>query len=1107
MSQISLNAKDDFRDFLSEQEEIDLIMEDAKHIFAEIQRPKTYASGVSDMRFSVFPRNFNPRQESKYEGHEFEIRFGTFDNKRFVPGVPKEYFYNLLNKMQEKMKTEPVTSVTFINQEGIRIIETGQSKTIDKKVNLTNTDYPEFGIRVSISHEEKRDEKELKRFSDYGSWTKRRKTRWSYTIGKRILDLTISTSPSRTGEITSYEVEIEYPESHATLVQDYMTVTSHLQKSSLKNIMSDNSISVLISNFNGILSNKEFDVFDRVENKPGSFDWSNVFYGGTYYLTPKLDGVRRRLFFDVNGVFEVAPGTRYARQIYRPVAAVKTIIDAEFYNGKYYPFDILAVDGRSLLTNPFSYRLESLSTISFDLFAEKPFFSSGNFYDGVVQSLKWMKDHNKMKFDGVIAQSNEPLYAGLQTMKIKPLEELTVDLYTRIDDMKQVRLYSWSKEGLKEENFSKPGEALSMKSELGRYTTVNLKLPKNVKNDFIAEYRFIQKEPFLVFKGFRNEKINPNFHRIVDSVYKDYFITPVSFDDLTDKTLLPWRKWASSVKRKIINDFVPAGARVLDIGIGRGGTMQETARRASVVFGVDPDTKNIESLTTRIAATEGQERRLLDKIQILEGKGQETDKIIKFIGGPVDVVMSFFSLSFFYKSNKDLDAFVETCKMALSNGGKVILMFMDGERTRRALIDKTVSPLVSITSSTENPPKDLVGVPITIDLLTEPDPIFRKQKEWLAPFDILSQKLIAAGFSRLGSSDGFLDKGAVLPPHNMAFAKMNRVVIFEKGEREQKLAQEDFQIKSLKVGEQDKIGTHWIRFGVKWDESSFLRSFLYTVSDQYKKDQSDSLVTSLRAELVKVCTRKVFDELKGGKVSKRLAFNLLFGGEKRGVLKADKVIDKQKRKQLEEMAYKAAYDEYINRLKNGMVGHEAAGLLTLIYPNRKVITINDDDIEIDRVGKGSKTSYILKVGTYAYSPITKAPGYIHMEPVEEIYEDKQDENAKFIRAVNNNDNNTIDEMIINGVDVSANGNKAIKNAIMRRNHDLVQKLAYLVDLDENVGEESLRSELIRLAGMDNKMIIILGGETYKPFRKPQVVEQEEEEYFIDEQEEVQDDDE
>jgi precorrin-6B methylase 2 len=1079
MSQLQLGVNDDkewgFKDAKtyatayaddSTLKTVQELLADVQEIVNQIQRPNTAVN--LENKFQKHPIDLHVKEGKVEKGTEVEIRFGTFFDKRFESGVPKEYFYNLLSKLQSQMPTEPEISTVYILPSGIRIITVGDKETYDRKTKVENDDYHVWGIRISTSKEEEIKTKEKKE-----GGVQRKKTRWSFKLKHRTIDLTITTMSPKTPP--AFEVEIEYRNiNKAQMIQDILTTYEHMQKAT--DPINQQDVTTAIDNFNSLFGNKIYPVFDKLENKPGSFDWSQVFYGGDYYITPKLDGVRKRLFFDVNGVFEVAPATRFIRQIAAPAYYVETVLDTEYYDGKYYPFDALCIEGELLVNHRFAYRLEKMRKVTHPLLDHsKPFYineNNGNFYSSVVKALEWM-DKTKLRFDGLIAQSNEPVYAGAATMKIKPLDELTVDLYTRIDDRKQVRLFSWSEDGLHEENFGKPGDKPSLKSEMGRYTFTNLKLPKNSpKSDFVAEYRFIEKEPYLKFKGFRNDKPLPNFHGIVKNVYRDFFIEPVGFKDLTDHTLMPWRKWASSIKRLVIKDFVSTEARVLDIGIGRGGQMLETAKKAKVVYGIDPNTDNLNALNERISSFEGDNRKILDRIQILKAKGQEASKILKFIGSPVDVILSMFSLSFFYESEQELDKFVDTCDKCLADGGKILIMYMDGEKVREKLVDGPYkNDIVSITTKGDVKKKNVIGVPITIELLNEPDPIFRKQKEWLAPIDVLENKLKEKGIFRIGAKAGYLDKhkgaNAVLPPLNLEFAGLNRLVAFERTVREKVfIAKDDFQMKTLEVGQDAAMG-NWIRHGVVWDDASFLRSFLFTVYDSYKRgENNDAAVLNLRNKLLGKM-KKGFASLKNGKVQGRLAFEL-YG--KKGIDTRDKAV-------------KAAFDEYRQRIEFGSVGHEISDFLVELFPGRKIIIIDEDEKEIERTGEGKKTSYILKVGNYAYSPLSKAEGYVHVEvPVSSVKKEKS-RLVEWRKAVDDHDQVALDTMITEGVDPSIDNNYAIRVAVADGNVDMVTMLAFLVDLDTEVSimtvkgdtiTRPLRHDLARLAGDNERILDVLG---------------------------------
>lgn len=1066
---------------------VDQLFQESLELFQEQQRPKVYAT--EDMQLALEKQYMyedlaDTLIKAIKDKKEVEIRFGWITENRFIPGVSKEYFFNLLQVFQKQFPdVKSNTTTTYLSDKGVRITVNSSGKvTADKKTTESHFDDDFWGFRISIAKEEKVSDVP----KDYTSFPYRNKTRWSFILPGRQMDLTIVTMGT---EVPIYEVEIEYLKSkNLDIYKDVETALSHMQKTHVDEIIPQHNVKIIMYNYNSkFVSNeqaKRLHIFDRTENKPESFKWQNLFFGGQYYLTPKLDGVRRRIYFDTNGIFEIGPGSTFIRQIGNARAAKipNTIIDAEYYPSlkgapQYYPFDCLYYNNASLLNSPFSARLSYLDQISLPSFRSKPFYGDGNFYKNLQDAKDWADKNSDIRFDGFIAQSNEPIYKGQKTMKLKPMEELTIDLLSRVDDMKQVRLYSRGPQGLIEENFSHPEELPSLKSDEGRYTIKNLKIPADAGASFIAEYRFKNKQPWLRFKGLRPDKIEPNFHKVVKDNYFDYFIDPTTLKDLTDGSLLPWKKWASSQKRKLIRDYVMPNSTVLDIGIGRGGTVAEVAEKASKVYGIDPSKQNLSALIERF----GDNKRTLEKIQLARIKGQDTQKVVELIGSPVNTILSMFSISFFYESEATLNAFCNTCQQCLAKDGKLIIMFMDGDRVREKLEKgKIQNNLVSIVADKgANYDKNQIGVPITIDLLQERDPIFRNQKEWLAPFDVLVSKLKSRGivlsfdkYLDVGEEGMFFNSSAPLPALNLEFAKLNRMAVFENtssirtgGKVERN---EDFVITNVKLGQTSTIDDKWTQFGIEWDDKSFIRSYLFlTAPDDYKKDPDEAIISCSR-DLVQTCTSKNFTALEDGRVLKRLAFDALY---------RTKSIDTK------EKALKQARKDYLARCANATVGHEASGFLTIINPNRKIIIIDQNGTELKRYGKGVKTCYILKVGNYAYSPLKKVEGYVHTEPTRSSTTGVTDDTLKKWKdAIRKGDNVQIDEMILD-VDASMDNDFAIKYAVDHKNYDVVQVLVGFVDLDKKVQiqnpkgkiiERTLRQDLIRLAGGDKKLLSILG---------------------------------
>jgi hypothetical protein len=961
-------------------------------------------------------------------GSEVEVRYGYFSGKKFIPGVPKEAFYNLLKVLQDYKKVKPQTIINYIVNDGktmVRIAEKDGEKSIESKTRIEYRDIIPWGLRIAASEEVpfSNPERELDLYGDdMSDKTIRRKVRYSFPMKTRQWDLTIVTDPKNPNKSPIYEVEIEYNRGalndpigfEKRVEKDFKDGLMHLYKSSKENLMSMANLKILMENHNNLFNDcnttkKVYDRFYEIENKPGYFNFNNIFTGDDYLVTPKLDGLRRRIFIDVNGVFILNPGTRYAQQIAGPyaptpeTAIADTLMDTEYYdktgdyvgNGKYFPFDVLIFNGVSYLNKPFSARISKAKVVNLDMFDfSKPFFRNGaligekgdgNFFDSFEKCIEWQSDMPDIDFDGQIAQPENPPYKSFTTMKIKPLDELTIDLYTEIDNKGYVTFKSYTATKKREQYLGE--DVRGMQVEKFGPDPIKWKQIKNngpsrkkLPPTFIAEYNLLREEPFIRFKNLRLDKIKPNFSKVVSSVKKSFYDDPITEDDLLGETLLPWRKWASANKRNEIAEYVNNGSRILDIGVGRGGTLLAAAQKGSDVYGIDPNKKNLKDLWKRIddSIDKGKwDDVLRDRIQTMVARGQDTEEIIKFIGDKVDVVISMFSLSFFFESEDDLNALINTIDKSSEKDGTVIVNFMDGDRVGQQLKNKTIdTDLYKIKLGHKNK-KDKkkikefkesegidIGIPISITLKKETDPIFKYQEEWLAPADIFIEKMNKKGFQVI--KDRYLDDGAVLPDSNDEFSELNRSLIFKRtgAIRQRAVFQEEVEkgfLKELSPGKSEKM-TKGERHGVEWDESSFIRSVLWLTNLDYReseKEERDLMVSEYRDEMNENLTKKMFRKLKGGNVEKRLAFDKLYTRFNNNVI------------QDENTAREVGFIEYKGRVSNGPVGHEISLLITEMNPNIQIILLNEEEEIIEFVGENKSKIYIMKIGDYAYAPITK----------------------------------------------------------------------------------------------------------------------------------------
>lgn len=223
------------------------------------------------------------------------------------------------------------------------------------------------------------------------------------------------------------------------------------------------------------------------------------------------------------------------------------------------------------------------------------------------------------------------------------------------------------------------------------------------------------------------------------------------------------------IKEDLIKEYT-LNKIVLDLGFGRGGDIWNY-KKANVkyVWGVEPNEKNYNEANDRFKNKI--ERQMF---HIIPTVAQDTKYIKKVLERPVDVVVSFFSLTFFYKSEQDLDAFINTVSSNLKKGGIFMGTTMDGDRTEDLLKGKkdfTSESFQMIKKFNDNTPKTL-GKEIVINISGK-DAIVKQQTEYLVYFDIFIEKLNKVGIKLLKTEYFKSPSGDVL-------TTLNRLFVFKK---------------------------------------------------------------------------------------------------------------------------------------------------------------------------------------------------------------------------------------------------------------------------------------------------------------------------------------
>jgi ubiquinone/menaquinone biosynthesis C-methylase UbiE len=243
----------------------------------------------------------------------------------------------------------------------------------------------------------------------------------------------------------------------------------------------------------------------------------------------------------------------------------------------------------------------------------------------------------------------------------------------------------------------------------------------------------------------RPEKNGPNNLDIALSNWTDLH-DPITDEDLKGNTIEFVKKYHNQIKNNLyglptiyppIQNFEITNYTLLDIGGGQGGDINKWMRsKANHVYTVEPNSKNLNQLQTRLANTNYQ-----NHVTIINTIGEDTDTITQAIKQPVDMVSLMLSLSFFWADETHLDALVHTISNNLNMNGYVTFLTIDGDKLKPYLNNDLILNDVSFTLYQNK------------FVRTEITGIVGKQWEFLVNLKQLTQKLSMVGIQLMTMRD------------------------------------------------------------------------------------------------------------------------------------------------------------------------------------------------------------------------------------------------------------------------------------------------------------------------------------------------------------------
>lgn len=249
-----------------------------------------------------------------------------------------------------------------------------------------------------------------------------------------------------------------------------------------------------------------------------------------YILFPKLDGVRYFLYF-VDSSCYLLNYTDFLKLSDSEDGDIdNTLLDGEFINGVYYPFDVLYWRGEDVRRRSRSDRLNCLKTLNttFNMIVIPP---EKDIKTGLEKYFK--NPDQSTPLDGVIITCNFSPYLNNKTFKYKPHEEQLIDFIVKWNDSKKIELY------VKDYNNTLSPFRGSDKNPYyvgGDKGYVKLDKCSSSKIDIlrkggVVEFKWDENEKCFFPVRNRTDKLNPNFVEVAKTIW-DEIKDPVeiSFD-------------------------------------------------------------------------------------------------------------------------------------------------------------------------------------------------------------------------------------------------------------------------------------------------------------------------------------------------------------------------------------------------------------------------------------------------------------------------------------------------------------------------------------------------------------------------------------------------
>lgn len=330
------------------------------------------------------------------------------------------------------------------------------------------------------------------------------------------------------------------------------------------------------------------------------------------------------------------------------------------------------------------------------------------------------------------------------------------------------------------------------------------------------------------------------------------------------------RKYHNTEKRNLISLYCK-NRSVLDLGAGKGGDLfkYKEADVTKLIL-IEPNQENINAPEDGLVARLQNMGGISSITTIIPTVGQDTKRITEqvFKDRRVNVVSSFFSMTFLFEKIQILREFLTTVNSCLLEGGYFIGTMMDGQKSYDAFRGKkqiVYDKATIVKHYNDDEVKVEPGHKIWINIQ---DTIVKNQDEYLAFFPVLQRELEEMGFVlelRYDFRPDLSFESKFMNEQTLLFSSLNISFVFRKMPK--LIPNKIFMIKENEMKEYFNLYgemTPMYRVGVQGDGSCFIHAYLYLVSENYQKANSkdrQQLVREVRQQFSQWLTLKQYMKL------------------------------------------------------------------------------------------------------------------------------------------------------------------------------------------------------------------------------------------------------